>query len=309
MRLLGAVLAATLGVCGFTLVPARATTEALIAVLPQRGGVGEYHLWLVEPVRPGRPRQLTSGVVRDAHPAVSPEGRWLAFTRTTADDPVNAHLWLLDLSTGAERQMTRGASDAYPFWSPDGRRLGFTRGGLGPANDTAMLYAMDPFVAQPRPEPLLPRGPGKQMQGSWHPTGRYVLFDTPGYGLNPYTIWRASVGGSDAQEVIASGCCGVQMGRYSPNGRRIAYATENHGPSGDIYVANADGTGQTRVTCESGWSSPAWSPAGDALAMINNKTAGVWRVAVPKAGGPCVRPTVRIASLPVGAFTWARVAR
>ena len=48
---------------------------------------------------------------------------------------------------------------------------------------------------------------------------------------------------------------------WSPDGTRIAFASERHYP-GDIYVVNADGSGLTRLTDHPAReSSPAWSPA------------------------------------------------
>ena len=53
------------------------------------GGEYESHLW-VRPIGRGRARQLTRGRVRDGSPAISPDGRHLAFVRSPAgeDDAV-----------------------------------------------------------------------------------------------------------------------------------------------------------------------------------------------------------------------------
>jgi Tol biopolymer transport system component len=57
---------------------------------------------------------------RAKFPAVSPDGRWLAFTRHPGGDRIR----LQDLRTGEERQLPSGLSQQADF-SPDGRRLVF----------------------------------------------------------------------------------------------------------------------------------------------------------------------------------------
>ena len=56
--------------------------------------------------------------------------------------------------------------------------------------------------------------------------------------------------------------------RWSPDGRRIAFTSYRDDPDPDdddqitnIYVMNADGSGQTRLTDTRSNHSPQWSPA------------------------------------------------
>jgi dipeptidyl aminopeptidase/acylaminoacyl peptidase len=76
-----------------------------------------------------RARQLTSGVVRDGWPRLSPDGSRLAFIRSDpTHDDVPASLVVLDMRTGATRTLRRRryGSVGEVAWSPDGRRLAFT---------------------------------------------------------------------------------------------------------------------------------------------------------------------------------------
>lgn len=87
------------------------------------------HLWLVELTAPdARPRQLTFGARHDVSPALSPDGRTVAFVRRGEDRnearESKGQVWLLPLTGGEARPLTnfeRGAS--RPVWSPDGLRL------------------------------------------------------------------------------------------------------------------------------------------------------------------------------------------
>ena len=58
---------------------------------------------------------------------------------------------------------------------------------------------------------------------------------------------------------------------YSPDGRQIVFASDRSG-QGQLYVMNADGTGQTRISFGSGvYSTPVWSPRGDLIAFTKQQ--------------------------------------
>jgi TolB protein len=62
---------------------------------------------------------------------------------------------------------------------------------------------------------------------------------------------------------------------WSPDGSKIAFVVEYQaGPyNRDIFVVNADGSGQTQLTTDSnGDSDPAWSPDGSKIAFTSSRT-------------------------------------
>jgi WD40-like Beta Propeller Repeat len=76
-------------------------------------------------------------------PAISPDGRSLAYT-VTAPDGIN-RIHLRDLSSTESRALTGTENASHPFWSPDGRSLAFVSGFIlksievagGPARELA----------------------------------------------------------------------------------------------------------------------------------------------------------------------------
>lgn len=66
--------------------------------------------------------RLTTDSANDFRPAVSPDGRWLAFQSNRGG---TYQLYLASLDYGQVRALTTvPGNSAYPAWSPDGRQDG-----------------------------------------------------------------------------------------------------------------------------------------------------------------------------------------
>jgi TolB protein len=61
---------------------------------------------------------------------------------------------------------------------------------------------------------------------------------------------------------------------WSPDGKRIAFVTTRHGEgNSEIYVMNADGSNQVRLTNHPEIdTSPTWSPSGTHIAFVSGRT-------------------------------------
>jgi dipeptidyl aminopeptidase/acylaminoacyl peptidase len=85
---------------------------------------GLTDLWLL-PVAGGPARQLTSDPAPDTQPAVSPDGRWIAFVSRRGKDE-QSQIYVIPVDGGEARRLTdvpTGAS--VPKWFPDNRRIAF----------------------------------------------------------------------------------------------------------------------------------------------------------------------------------------
>jgi Tol biopolymer transport system component len=143
-------------------------------------------------------------------------------------------LWSVDTVSGVASRLTFAAVDAWaPAWSPDGRRLAYAKGDQGPP-DISVLH----LDGKGGEEPLL-RAPGIQFPRHWSPDGRLVLYEDYLAGrAEQRQLWLLGLDGHARR--VTSAPVSSYHGRFSPDGRRVAYVSEESGRP-DIYVADLDG--------------------------------------------------------------------
>ena len=104
-------------------------------------------------------------------PAVSPDGRWIAYVRRSGDimtDRFRRSIWLIDNGTGAQAPLATGASQ--PVWSPDGSRLAYIAAGEG---GRAQLFVRWMATGQSVAITGLPDSPSSV---AWSPDGRQIAY-------------------------------------------------------------------------------------------------------------------------------------
>src|SRR4051812_34522801 len=86
---------------------------------------GRKNLWLM-PSAGGWPQQLTVSDQRQANPAWSPDGHWIAY-QSDYDGNEQWDLFMVSPQNGEVSQITSTPeiAEQQPVWSPDGRRLAF----------------------------------------------------------------------------------------------------------------------------------------------------------------------------------------
>jgi dipeptidyl aminopeptidase/acylaminoacyl peptidase len=106
-------------------------------VFSSEGRDGYIHLYAMQPDGSGR-RQITDFGTNDTDPAVSPDGRTIAFVHQLED--VSPAIATIPMKGGTVTWLTPedlAASD--PAWSPDGTQLVF----VGSTVDSAALYVVN----------------------------------------------------------------------------------------------------------------------------------------------------------------------
>ncbi|HSU34118.1 MAG TPA: hypothetical protein VLJ88_00515 [Propionibacteriaceae bacterium] len=237
-------------------------------------------------LRPGSPRvhNLTDDVSADQWPALSPDGRslaWVKFPLDAAGQVVitEAELYACRLqyrrghwSCGTQRPLTKiGTSQTAVAWTPDSKTVLYA--GLTEAG------AVDIFsikVKGHRAPINLTNDAAIDNQPSVSPDGRWFVYGRQG------DLYRRAIDGSDPVLITGGGgpTDGIDNGPdYSPDGSRIAFQSNRDGDF-DIYVIKARPESPSNVAVNltdelrgpdekviSQERRPTWSPDGRYLAF------------------------------------------
>ena len=268
---------------------------------------------------------------RISDPQVSPDGKWVLYTVTTADlkaSTTNADLWLVSSSGGEPVRLTYGATlDRGGQWSPDGKWVGF----VSTRDGKPQLYRISPFGG----EAVKLTDSKTGVQGfAWAPDGTRIAFTasrdpTPDEERKEKEKDDALVVDQDfvparlslfdlttmkASEVV-KGDYQISGLAWSPNGREIAYVATptpraDDGRLADVMVVEV-ASGATRKLLDSPGpdTDPSWSPDGAWLAISTKgaKASSITqsRLALVPAGGGSPRVLGGDFLYQPGPTTWA----
>ncbi|HEY6140115.1 MAG TPA: protein kinase [Thermoanaerobaculia bacterium] len=249
------------------------------------------------PVLPRTYRQITFSDGVAMLPALSPDGKMIAYVSTQSGNR-DIYVQRVDGLMATNITSDSPADDSEPAFSPDGARIVFRseREGGG-------IFAMGATGESVVRLTDIGHNP------SWSPDGKHIVISTAGTELRPHThstngaLWivDAKTGAkrllyerkSPATEPDAL------QPSWSPDGKRIAFWGLVTGGQRDIWMIDADARPQprpklVRVTSDPAldWN-PVWSPDGRYLYFGSDRdgTLNLWRIAVDaKTGNPAGNP-------------------
>lgn len=213
--------------------------------------------------RSGQRVAVTGEPGRYSNPALSPDGRWLA---VSVEDPKlnKRDIWVYDLKRGTSTRATSDPGDELnPAWSPDGRRIAYT-GSRKPGQRE--IYLVDAGGAG-EPEQLN-SGDGLKNVEQWSPDGKYLLYNLDTQQNVDLKVVSLAAGQG---VTLFSSQFREDMGKISPNGRWIAYCSNESGRN-EIYVRAFDpagaGGGRKWLISTDGGIEPEWRRDGKELFYI-----------------------------------------
>ncbi len=210
----------------------------------------------------------------DGDPAVSPDGRRLAFSSARNG---NRELYVADTATGKVTRLTASPrlDDTRPAWSPDGRRMAWEVG----APDRHDVFVMRVDGTRKR---LLAGGAGDDVEPAWSPDGTRVAFASDRGGA--FELWSVAAAGGEPELLLGWGGA-ARDPAWSPNGKRLAYSGTIAGTT-RIWVVDLAALEPRRLTGSSGADvRPDWSPDGGRLAFMRTAGGGTRTWVVPARGG------------------------
>jgi len=204
-----------------------------------------------------------------ANPRISPDGKRVALDIT---DPQtgNMDIWIYESSGGIPTRFTSDpAIHAAAIWSPDGSRIVFMslrqghpdiyqKSSSGAGNESAILVSE--------------RG---KYPTDWSPDGRFILYRALDAKTN-FELWALPVGSDQKPIPFMKTAFGVSHGQFSPDGRWVAYASNESG-RWEVYVAPFPGPGGNWKVSSAGGSEPRWRRDGKELYYLapDGKLMGV----------------------------------
>ena len=188
--------------------------------------------------------QLTHDGVISVSPALSPDGRYLAYTGYQSG---YADIYLVNLATGARNRIIKypGTNSGAAF-SPAGNLIACTLSKDG----NPEIYVTGLNGDSPR---RLTRGRGVESSPTWSPSGSEIIYSSDERG-GPQ-LFRISVQGGPGR-LLQTGFGYNTQPNWSPDGKKVAFNIR----SGGFQVAIIDlDSGSTRIAVSEG-ENPVWGP-------------------------------------------------
>ena len=191
--------------------------------------------------------------------SLSPDQKRIVVSRLDVETG-NYDLWMIELGRSTSSRFTFDqTNETFPVWSPDGNRIAFGSN----KNGATDLFQKSSNGAGG--DELLFKSNNLKAPNDWSPDGRIILYND----FDPKTnsdLWVLPLGGDPKPTPVMQTTFSETNGRFSPDGRWIAYESNESGP-GQIYVQGFPAGGKTQVSTLGGFQ-PRWRGDGKELFYI-----------------------------------------
>jgi len=245
---------------------------------------GDYEIFIVH-LDGSNLRQLTNNRVDDKYPAVSPDGRRIAY-QVHAGEGERWEIVVMDIDGRNQTQLTNtGGWNRLPAWSPDGRQIAF----LSDRSGRLTLHVMDADGQNVRRI-----GATGERDGhvSWSVSNRLV-YNTGGDSSRSWRIVAVDLDGGNLQSLTGNGNWSPE---WSPDGRSVVFVSSRVGGDANpgIFLINDDGSNQRLLFDSPDYEWGArWSGDGQAILFTRSTGNRDSIYMVPVSGGSPVLITDR----------------
>jgi Tol biopolymer transport system component len=212
----------------------------------------------------GEPVLVTDDAALDWNPVWSPDGEYLYFSSERGG---SMNIWRVPIDERSGR--VRGSAEAitapsrfagHVSISADGRRVAYASIDF---ERNVQQIAFDPAAEKTTGDlQWVTRGSKLWAYMDASRDGQWIALSS---GSPQEDIFIAHADGSGLRQ-ITNDAAFDRLPRWSPDGKQLAFYSNRSG-SWDAWRINADGSGLTALTKQSGAHSPVWSPDGSRMAV------------------------------------------
>ena len=199
--------------------------------------------------------------------SLSPDERFAVLQSADVErTPPSPDLWLLDLVRGIRTRVTNNpGNDEGGVWSPDSRQFLYARhAGINRPAEIFLKHVDDPD----RDDRFLTLPGVSAHPFDWSRDGRFVLFGLAQKG-GRQDIWVWARDRGTARYPWLATAEDESEARFSPDGRWVAYQSEENGRR-EVFVRAFDPPGSRRRISAGGGTAPQWSRDGTALYFMSS---------------------------------------
>jgi len=236
--------------------------------------------------------QLTSGADQEFHPAWSPDGTRIAFSRSLASG--GRKIFVMNADGSNQIAITNGPGDFVPSWSPDGSTIAYL--------SVTASFELRLINADGTNQRVLVSRSGFRQSitgpANWSPDGKKIAFAATD-GFDGVThIYVMDNGGSN-QTALTSAAASDVSPSWAPDGTKISFVRTG---TNTLFTMNADGSNQTPIFSNGGQLfSPVWSPDGQKIALqISSQPASGPNVFVMNSDGSNLTPVTQNTGVQIG---------
>jgi len=205
-----------------------------------------------------------------ANPAVSPDGRRVAFEQTDRDGR-HVDIWIHELASDVVGRLTFGPGlNELPVWSPDGKQVvfaGLRKSSWGLVDKKADGSGSERVIGD--------LSPSVQGPCDWSRDGKYLL------GFKTGELWYVSISDQQSKPLL-QGKWVARNAQFSPDGRWMAYSSNETGNS-EVYVSPFPSTDNKWQVSRGGGEEPRWRRDGRELFYLSAE--GKMMAVAVKTGG------------------------
>ena len=195
------------------------------------------------------------------------------FNDTGWHDDKRSHLWVIDATSGAARQITSGDAwnDTDPQWSPDGSRIAFVSNRTGKEFDEGRNSDIWTVPVGGGSLTKISTSPDRDASPVWSPDGKTIAFVSAEDEDGPQQLYITESAGGGTPRLVAKSLDLIPGNlQWAENGKALFFDT---GVKGELHVFRVDvPTGAVRqvTTGPRGVRASSISPASGRMAYLAN---------------------------------------